>query len=113
MTFIPGGSFVMGGDSLWGRPDEFPRHGVKVSSFYMDRHEVTNAQFRTFVEATGYITTAERKPDWEELKKQLPAGTPRPADSVLVAASLVFSPPNHPVGLDNVAVLGSNDIFKC
>ena len=101
MVFIPSGTFVMGGDSLWGRADEFPRHEVKVSSFYMDIHEVTNAQFRAFVDATGYVTTAERKPDWEELKKQVPVGTPRPADSVLVAASLVFSPPKQPVSLNN------------
>lgn len=104
MTYIPGGSFAMGGDSLWGRSDEFPRHEVKVSSFYMDRHEVTNAQFKAFVEAIGYITTAERKLDWEELKKQLPQGTPRPADSLLVAASLVFSPPKHSVTLDNATI---------
>jgi formylglycine-generating enzyme len=103
MVFISGSSFVMGGDSLWGRPDEFPRHAVKVSSYFMDKHEVTNAQFRAFVEATGYITTAERKPVWEELKKQLPPGTSKPADSVLVAASLVFSPPNQPVSLTNSA----------
>lgn len=104
MVLIPGGSFVMGGDSLWGRSDEFPRHEVKVSPFYMDQHEVTNAQFRAFIEATGYVTTAEKKPDWEELKKQLPVGTPRPPDSLLVAASLVFSPPNHPVSLNNSAI---------
>jgi len=104
MNYIPGGSFVMGGDSIWGRPDEFPRHQVKVSSFYMDKHEVTNAQFRAFVEATNYVTTAERKPDWEEIKKQLPAGTPKPADSLMVAASLVFSPSNHPVSLNNASV---------
>jgi formylglycine-generating enzyme required for sulfatase activity len=103
MVYIPGGTFTMGGDSVWGRADEFPRHQVKVSAFYMDKHEVTNAEFRAFVKATGYMTTAERKPDWEELKKQLPPGTPRPPDSVLVAASLVFSPPNHPVSLDNAA----------
>lgn len=103
MVFIPGGTFTMGGDSIWGRADEFPRHQVKVSAFYMDKHEVTNAEFRAFVKATGYTTTAERKPDWEELKKQLPPGTPCPPDSVLVAASLVFSPPNHPVSLDNAA----------
>ena len=104
MVLIPEGSFMMGGDSLWGRPDEFPRHKVKVSSFYMDKHEVTNAQFRAFIEATGYVTTAEKKPDWEELKKQLPPGTPRLADSLLVAASLVFSPPSHPVSLNNSAI---------
>lgn len=103
MVYIPGGNFVMGGDSIWGRPDEFPRHEVKVSPFYIDKHEVTNAQFRTFVEATHYVTTAEQKPDWEELKKQLPMGTSKPADSLMVAASLVFSPPNHPVSLNNAS----------
>lgn len=104
MVFIPGGSFVMGGDSIWGRPDEFPRHKVTVSAFYIDKHEVTNAQFRAFVEATHYVTTAERKPDWEEIRKQLPAGTPKPADSLLVASSLVFSPPNQAVSLNNASV---------
>lgn len=65
---------------------------------------MTNAQFLTFVHATGYVTTAEKNPDWEELKKQLPVGTSRPADSLLVAASLVFSPLKHPVSLSNSAV---------
>jgi formylglycine-generating enzyme required for sulfatase activity len=104
MVFIPGGIFIMGGDSVWGRPDEFPRHPVRVSDFYMDKHEVTNAQFQAFVEQTGYITTAERKPDWEEIKKSLPPDTPKPPDSILVAASLVFNPPKHAVTLDNALV---------
>ncbi len=104
MVFIQGGQFLMGGDSKWGRADEFPRHLVHISSFYMDEHEVTNAQFSAFITATGYVTTAERKPDWEELKKQVPPGTQRPADSVLVAASLVFSPPDHPVSFDNATI---------
>lgn len=103
MVLIQGGSFVMGGDSLWGRPDEFPRHEVTVSSFYMDIHEVTNALFQAFVDATGYVTVAERKPDWEEMKEQLPPGTPPPPADALVASSLVFSPPSYPVPLDNVA----------
>ena len=104
MVFIPGGTFLMGGDSIWGRRDEFPVHRVRVSDFYMDKHEVTNAQFRAFVEATGYVTTAERKPDWEELKKELPPGTPKPPDSVLIPASLVFTPPEKAVSLDNALV---------
>jgi formylglycine-generating enzyme len=104
MVLIKAGQFLMGGDSIWGKPDEFPRHQVRVSAFYMDMHEVTNAQFATFIKATGYVTTAERKPDWEELKKQVPPGTPKPDDSVLVAASLVFSPPNHPVSLSDASV---------
>ena len=104
MVLIKGGQFVMGGDSLWGRPDEFPGHKVRISPFYIDKHEVTNAQFVAFVRATGYVTTAERKPNWEEIKTQVPPGTPRPADSLLVASSLVFSPPNHPVSLANPSV---------
>jgi sulfatase modifying factor 1 len=101
MVLIKGGRFEMGGDSIWGRQDEFPRHQVEVPSFYIDIHEVTNKQFKAFTDATGYITTAEKKPDWEELKNQVPPGTPKPADDVLVAASLVFTPPDHPVTLEN------------
>lgn len=92
---------MMGGDNGEAQPDEYPKHKVTVSGFWMDATEVTNAQFAKFVKATGYVTTAERKPDWNELKKQLPPGTPRPADSLLVAASLVFDPPNHPVNLSD------------
>jgi formylglycine-generating enzyme required for sulfatase activity len=69
----------------------------------MDEHEVTNAEFRRFVDATGYVTTAEIKPDWEEIKKSVPPGTPRPSDDVLVAGSLVFFPTPKPVPTDNVA----------
>jgi len=104
MVLIQGGNFVMGGDSIWGRSDEFPKHRVQISSFYMDRHEVTNGQFRTFIEATHYVTTAEKKPEWEEIRKQVPPGTPKPADSLLVASSLVFSPPKVAVALDNASV---------
>ncbi len=57
----------------------------------------------SLLKATGYITTAERKPNWEENKKQLPEGTPKPDESVLVASSLVFTPPAQPVALNNVA----------
>ncbi len=99
---IPGGEFLMGAADKEGRTDEYPRHRVRVDAFMMDATEVTNAQFRKFVEATGYITTAERKPDWEELKKQLPPGTPKPPDSLLVASSLVFTPPSRPVDLQDV-----------
>jgi len=101
MVLIPGGVFDMGGDNDQASEDEYPKHKVKLSSFYMDITEVTNAQFRKFIEATGYITTAERKPDWEEIEKTLPPGTPRPADSMLVAASLVFKPAAGPVDLSD------------
>lgn len=103
MVYIPGGTFMMGADNKQASEDEYPKHKVTVDAFWMDEHEVTNAQFSKFVEATGYITTAEKKPDWEELKKQLPPGTPKPNDSQLVAASLVFTPPSQPVDLNNYA----------
>ena len=99
MVFIKGGEFMMGGDNSQADADEFPKHKVVVNDFWMDEHEITNAQFATFVKATAYITTAEQKPDWEELKKQLPPNTPKPDISALVAASLVFTPPNKAVDL--------------
>jgi len=101
MVLIAGGTFSMGGDNKQASEDEYPKHPVQVKAFYMDETEVTNAQFQKFVEATGYITTAERKPDWEELKKTLPPGTPEPPDSVLVPASLVFKQTSGPVDLNN------------
>lgn len=101
MVWVPGGEFVMGADDAEAWPAERPPHSVRVSGFWMDATEVTNAEFRAFVEATGYITTAEKKPDWEELKTQLPPGTPKPADEMLVPASLVFTPgPEQPMNLD-------------
>lgn len=99
MVYIPGGTFMMGGDNDQSDADEFPKHEVMVSAFYMDSTEVTNARFAAFVEATGYITTAERKIDWEELKKTLPPGTPKVHDSLLVPASLVFTQTAGPVDL--------------
>jgi formylglycine-generating enzyme len=101
MVLIPAGTFQMGSDNQEGRKDEFPKHKISVEGFWMDTHEVTNAQFAAFVKATGYVTTAERKPDWEEIKKQLPPGTPKPSDDMLVASSLVFSAPAQQVALND------------
>ena len=101
MVFIKAGTFQMGGDNKQASPDEYPKHQVSVNGFWIDVNEVTNAQFSKFVNATHYVTTAEKKPDWNELKKQLPPGTQKPADSLLVAASLVFSAPNHTVDLND------------
>jgi formylglycine-generating enzyme required for sulfatase activity len=99
MVYIPGGRFMMGADNKQASDDEYPKHEVTVGPFWMDATEVTNAQFKEFVDATGYITIAERKPDWEELKKTLPPGTPKPHDSLLVPASLVFRQSKGPVDL--------------
>lgn len=101
MVLIKGGAYNMGGDNSQADEDEYPKHQVQVSSFYMDITPVTNAQFRKFVEETGYVTTAEQKPDWEELKKDLPPGTPKPDDELLVAASLVFNQTKGPVNLND------------
>lgn len=101
MVYIPGGDYLMGGDNEQASADEFPKHKVTVHSFLIDATEVTNAQFQKFVDATGYVTTAERKPDWEELKKTLPPGTPKPDESVLVPSSLVFHSTNGPVDLND------------
>ncbi len=101
MVWIPGGEFTMGTDEEESYPAERPAHRVQVDGFWMDEHEVTNAEFHKFVEATGYVTTAARKPEWEELKKQLPPGTLKPADALLVPGSLVFTPPAHPVSLQD------------
>ncbi len=101
MVFIPAGDFQMGSEDDQARADESPIHYVHVDPFWMDQTEVTNAQFKAFVDATGYITTAEKKPDWEELKKELPPNTPKPADSLLQAASLVFEATDGPVNLND------------
>lgn len=101
MAYIPAGAFMMGAGKGEGFPEEYPQHEVRVAGFWMDAHEVTNDEFEAFVAATHYTTTAERKPDWEVMKLQVPPGTPKPPDSVMVAGSLVFTPPVQPVPLDD------------
>lgn len=103
MAWIPGGTFIMGSEAPGAMANEAPAHPVTVSSFWMDIHPVTNAEFAAFVAATGYLTMAERPVDWELIKLQAPPGTPKPPDEVLAPGSLVFTPPDHPVPLDNLA----------
>jgi formylglycine-generating enzyme len=59
----------------------------------MDKTEVTNAEFDRFVKATGYVTVAERKPRAEDFPTAPPEN--------LVAGSVVFTPPDHPVALND------------
>src|SRR6187402_1436272 len=59
MRWIKGGSFLMGSDDP-AFMDAQPVHEVNVHGFWMDEHEVTNADFAKFVKATGYVTVAER-----------------------------------------------------
>lgn len=101
MVWVPGGVFTMGTDDPQSYPHERPAHRVRVDGFWMDATEVTNRQFKEFVEATHYVTTAEKKPEWEELKKQLPPGTPTPPAELLVPGALTFIPPAYAVSLDD------------
>ncbi len=90
MIWIGGGEFLMGADEF---PDSRPMHPVSVDGFYMDEHEVTNAEYAAFVKATNYKTVAERPLN--------PADYPGvPADK-LVPGSAVFTPTKTQVSLDN------------
>lgn len=91
MVWIPAGTFAMG--SQTGADDCRPIHDVSVDGFWIDQTEVTNRQFREFVDATGYVTVAERTPD----PKDFPGAPPE----LLVPGAIVFNPPDHRVPLDN------------
>jgi formylglycine-generating enzyme required for sulfatase activity len=101
MTWIPGGEFSMGAQDppdmnmvgMQATKDSRPIHRVYVDGFFMDKTDVTNAQFAAFVKATGYITIAEKTPTAEEYPGAPPEN--------LYAGSVVFSPPNHPVSLED------------
>lgn len=103
MVWVPAGEFTMGTDAPNTWANEHPPHRVQLDGFWMDVTEVTNDQYAAFVEATGYVTVAERPVDWEALKHQVPPGTPKPPAAMLAPGSLVFTPPDHPVDLRNVA----------
>ncbi len=92
MVWVAGRSFFKGAvpNDKMAMSDEKPAHKVAVDGFFIDVNEVTNAQFRKFVEATNYRTLAERDIDWEELKKQLPPNTKKPHDSIMQPGSLIF-----------------------
>jgi formylglycine-generating enzyme len=102
MVWIPGGEFSMGCDTVndgyCSSPgltsDAVPIHRVSVDGFWMDKTEVTNEQFSKFVEATGYVTMAEKVPTEEDF--------PGLTSELLQKGSIVFSPPSEPVPLDNV-----------
>src|SRR5215208_1862812 len=85
MAFIAGGVFTMGSGRH--RPEERFPHTVRVDGFWIDRHEVTNAQFRQFVQATGYRTLAE-----SGLDPKTHPGTPK---DLLVPGSVVFIAPTE------------------
>jgi formylglycine-generating enzyme required for sulfatase activity len=92
MAWVPDGAFLMGSDSFYA--EERPAHRRTVRGLWVDRHPVTNAEFRRFVKATGHVTTAEVAPRAEEF--------PDASEEQLVPGSLVFTPPDRPVPLDDV-----------
>src|SRR5215510_13623270 len=92
MVCIAGGTFWMGCEDC-GMPDAIPVHRVSVNGFWMDRTPVTNAEFEQFVNATGYVTVAERHLD--------PKDFPGVPQDKLVPGSAVFYATSNPVPLDN------------
>lgn len=99
MVWVPGGIFYQGAvnEDKLAMSHEKPKHLVAVDGFFMDVTEVTNSDFKEFVDATGYLTIAEREIEWEEIKKQLPENTLKPHDSILKPGSLVFKKTEDPV----------------
>jgi len=101
MVWISGGEFAMGAADppirnevgMHATADARPIHRVYVDGFWMDKTDVTNEEFAGFVKATGYVTVAERKPRAEDFPSAPPEN--------VVAGSVVFSPPDHPVPLND------------
>jgi formylglycine-generating enzyme len=101
MAWISGGEFAMGAMDppakdevgMHAAADARPIHRVYVDGFWMDKTDVSNEEFARFVKATGYVTIAERTPKAEDFPGAPPEN--------LVAGSVVFSPPDHPVPLND------------
>jgi len=105
MVWLAGGDFIMGNDDGYidkvsGHHEAFPEeagaHEVHIDGFWMDAHEITNAQFEKFVDETGYITVAERKPKKEWLPLDFP-------EDKLIPGSAVFVVPDKIEDTTNIA----------
>ena len=92
MVWIPGGTFQMGSEDFY--PEEAPVHKASVDGFWMDKYQVTNAQFARFVKQTGYTTVAERAPNPEDY--------PGASVESLVPGSLTFHKTKGPVDLRQI-----------
>jgi formylglycine-generating enzyme required for sulfatase activity len=101
MVWVPGGEFSMGANvppdrdevGMTATDDARPIHRVYVDGFFMEKTDVTNAEFARFVKATGYVTVAERTPRAADFSGVPPEN--------LKAGGVVFSPPAHAVPLNN------------
>jgi hypothetical protein len=96
MGWIPGGTFLM--DSNDHYPEEALAHRVNVNGFWIDRHTVTNAEFARFVDATGYVTLAERPANPDDYSGAKP--------EMLVPSSVMFAKPPHRVDLRDLTTGG-------
>jgi len=94
MVLLTGGTFLMGNAEL---PDAVPVHEITLNAFYMDTTEVTNAQWKKFVAATGFKSFAERVPTADDFPGVDPAKIP---PEMMVPGSVVFTPPDGPVPLE-------------
>ena len=92
MIRIPGGAFLMGSEEFY--PEELPVRTVTVDGFWIEPRPVTVGEFQRFVEATGYVTVAERPLDATDFPGADPA--------VLVPGSAVFFATEGPVPLDSM-----------
>jgi formylglycine-generating enzyme required for sulfatase activity len=91
LAWIPGGAFTMGSNAHY--PEEAPPHRVTVGAFWMDRYTVTNKEFRRFVDATGYVTLAEKPAN--------PDDYPGAQPQMLAPSSVLFRKAAGPVDLRN------------
>lgn len=92
MVWIPGGAFRMGSDVHYA--EEAPTRQAEVHGFWIDQRPVTNRDFADFVEATGWVTNAEKPAD--------PADYPGADPAMLAPSSLVFFPSRGPVNLADI-----------
>jgi formylglycine-generating enzyme len=91
MVHVPGGEFRMGSDQHY--PEEAPAHAVRVGTFWIDTHAVSNTDFKAFVEATGYVTLAEKPAN--------PDDYPGAKPELLAPSSVMFKKAKGPVDLTN------------
>jgi formylglycine-generating enzyme required for sulfatase activity len=106
MVWINGGGFTMGGTGSNVISDELPLHDVTIKGFWMDKTEVTNEAFARFVEATKYVTVAERPLSSKTLPGLLPEFEGK-------STSLCFRPPQPGERVDSAyqwwqPVIGAN-----
>jgi formylglycine-generating enzyme required for sulfatase activity len=93
LVWIPAQTTTVGSDVHY--PEESPARSATLPGFWIQARQVTNAEFAAFVDATGYVTVAERRPD--------PADYPNAPAENLQPGSMVFRRTAGPVDLRHLA----------